>query len=1097
MIIVATSDELRSAIASGNVIMSVLTDTLSELRNYAFNYLVELQKNIIDIHRVHAVYSSLRLEPDTAFGGKDRLNTMMTLSTRKPFIHYNTRLKFRRSPLYNKPVSNEILDKNRSIFLYSYLVFIDGYLDVSAKVRCKEDVTDICLSKFAMEPELAKKFKDGCNIDIVFLKNMQHITTSINAKKLRDANCRFRLSKNANIPDGSEIMLVPHKKGMLRKVFPVVIEDEMFKVPLGVLTGFEDTDDISLDIYTIPHAYESFDVQPVTNVHTLGSTRTMPLPEENFLTFVKRIDGSMYLDNRKMFEMKYPCTFRMTKPNDLIGSPLHIVGLYWENHTNEHLMGFDEDLFEYPLIKGAQNIIQNETIANYVPFKYKYDIPEFLAVNDDSKNYKHEKMLSIFKKWAVACQRYNENIRKNLKKHILRPRDLESKLRRNNHLEITNGNYQVEFPEDRYVFIFINTDAESKLPLQFWIDGYRYVPDHVYLDGAYQYVYIQKELIKENSVIEIERSTVNRFSVEMNVQATVANRVNLGKNRCRMDSLFVTKLDGTIVDKSQLTFTAVIEGERVRIHQDSKLILEDSIELEVKGVDDQLRFICNDKSIEVEVPLTTRVTDSKDINVGGVIHSVYPKPTRYRIFKKGLLVPPSAYLMDMAKKVDGSSKLWLNSNNTVSVYQIDYIPEGYKHVYHQNYINSHGLIDLNGKIDKPFSNKYYDVYVNGLRISPNRIRKLANFGIVILNLHVLRNLDIYERDVDDTYYKYDIESNQLSDKLFEADDDYKKELEKKYPEVKDDTTIPNIIDMEDRVKRDIFDIIFEKLEYEGLFTLDDVTSYIADEFFDKFDADGVFFINADNKYPVTRHYPDGEVRFLAPQRSNEYERINYVEYTDDLDDSITSTDTPEFVNAAESFTISSRKYPTLKNMDVLMVGGADIRRIDDNVAIFEHEYKAPPVLPGYDEPTIEPDPEPEPPKFTPYIDALPKDDTYEYINSAENVNNSDLQTLDEDQGVFYINADTKYKWDTYPEGDVRFMAPPKVTEISNINNVMYSEATAKFMTDMKKGYLNATDEPDQVEGYDIITDDVDGTIFIDTGKNINRETDKVELNTPE
>ena len=77
------------------------------------------------------------------------------------------------------------------------------------------------------------------------------------------------------------------------------------------------------------------------------------------------------------------------------------------------------------------------------------------------------------------------------------------------------------------------------------------------------------------------------------------------------------------------------------------------------------------------------------------------------------------------------------------------------------------------------------------------------------------------------------------------------------------------------------------------------------------------------------------------------------------------------------------------------------------------------------------------------------------------------------------------------------MAPPKVTEISNINNVMYSEATSKFMTDMKKGYLNATDEPDQVEGYDVITDDVDGTIFIDTGKDINRDTDKVELNTPE
>ena len=62
------------------------------------------------------------------------------------------------------------------------------------------------------------------------------------------------------------------------------------------------------------------------------------------------------------------------------------------------------------------------------------------------------------------------------------------------------------------------------------------------------------------------------------------------------------------------------------------------------------------------------------------------------------------------------------------------------------------LIDLKGIITKPFDIRYYDVYMNGRKLSLNNVFTITPWQITLTNLTSIYNLQIFEKERDWEYF---------------------------------------------------------------------------------------------------------------------------------------------------------------------------------------------------------------------------------------------------------------------------------------------------------------------------------------------------------
>ena len=84
---------------------------------------------------------------------------------------------------------------------------------------------------------------------------------------------------------------------------------------------------------------------------------------------------------------------------------------------------------------------------------------------------------------------------------------------------------------------------------------------------------------------------------------------------------------------------------------------------------------------------------------------------------------------------------------------LDVSPYRYKEIYYSEEIDKKKtLIDLRGIITKPFDIRYYDVYMNGRKLSLNNVFSVDTWFMTLVNLKSQYHLTIYERDRDWEWY---------------------------------------------------------------------------------------------------------------------------------------------------------------------------------------------------------------------------------------------------------------------------------------------------------------------------------------------------------
>ena len=122
-----------------------------------------------------------------------------------------------------------------------------------------------------------------------------------------------------------------------------------------------------------------------------------------------------------------------------------------------------------------------------------------------------------------------------------------------------------------------------------------------------------------------------------------------------------------------------------------------------------------------------------------------------RIYINGRLYPDQNYILTPDE--NKPTIRLLEKFNKDDIIYLDLTPFKYNKVYENEDITNLGrIIDLKEYLNKPFDPRYYDVYMNGRRLSLNNIIQVDPWSITLVNLKSNYNFVIYEKERDHFEY---------------------------------------------------------------------------------------------------------------------------------------------------------------------------------------------------------------------------------------------------------------------------------------------------------------------------------------------------------
>ena len=194
-----------------------------------------------------------------------------------------------------------------------------------------------------------------------------------------------------------------------------------------------------------------------------------------------------------------------------------------------------------------------------------------------------------------------------------------------------------------------------------------------------------------------------------------------------------------------------------------------------------------------------------------------------RVFRSGRICSKNRYelLLNKGEKNYGYPRVqMLERIETGETICVDLTPYRNRLVYYCRELQSN-LVDLRGYIDKPFDIRYYEVYLNGRRISRNNIFPVSPFEFKLAGIHSMFNLEIYEKDRDWEYYGCDISSyytfSDLMDEIFMEESIKQKVIDDITGEVPEDHICEDPIDWDRDL--DMETVFFEIFYYNRLLPL--------------------------------------------------------------------------------------------------------------------------------------------------------------------------------------------------------------------------------------------------------------------------------------
>lgn len=497
------------------------------------------------------------------------------------------------------------------------------------------------------------------------------------------------------------------------------------------------------------------------------------------------------------------------------------MGEYDTNMDDEQRTEFVEyfkKIFDYDF---------HEYIYGDVDFYHKYVSP----VREDD-NYPIEYKINKLREWIKDDQEYLRDYVANQKKlgttyHLFtknlydntdedyNPSNPLSGFLRNDTLtEFPNKENYHEFKEPRYVFSLRNDNPSEELKCVVFVDGLMCMNLHQENDitNGITYLYIPAVMVTSDSYIEVEVRPTYSFKEE--VTFTSLDDIKTIELLEPEEAVFPTIADlyieevddgtiGPVSHRYDNTFFKVTAEFRKIVRPEYDIDVEVSTELNNPLV----RFtrlttfkIQPLKKLVLNKPLNIRFSKIAELirvtmSESGVPYlSLARRQFKHhgeyiRIFREGYDKTGNRIVPNLSKYDYTDGRLLPNTKysflssydhprlaiydffNKGEVITIDISPFRYKEVYYQDKLEP-GIttIDLSPYITKPFDYRYYDVYMNGRKLSLPNIISVDAWSITLVNLFSTKNLQIFEKERDWEYFGLKYKDNGQSVYYFAKED---------------------------------------------------------------------------------------------------------------------------------------------------------------------------------------------------------------------------------------------------------------------------------------------------------------------------------------
>lgn len=561
-----------------------------------------------------------------------------------------------------------------------------------------------------------------------------------------------------------------------------------------------------------------------------GTPYRMPIPIENCFIIKKTNNTTFEIIDNDIVHLCYPNIYVIDDPLKQKGDKYFIYYFYYRGH-DLHYTAMDDFYFYYLKNKfhaSVEEILddiyhdrlssftdeEKQTLVKVLSFytyHHKYGDQDFIHRYSQIEE-NHDKppimyKIETLKEWLrvepFVLQEYvNEQKRKgNVYYLFTNTIDLNERIRTNCQLEL-NSDY--EFDREMYVFALYNYNQNREpLNLNIFIDGLLLEDYYQERNDYMEYIYIPCEMLTDDSFIEIELTDSFKLETEVtfNDMNQKADIVVVEKD----ENVFPTRADAVVFSNTEfdkktrydISFFDITTHYIDRYGQTDALIPEHG-HININDPKKRIKFpyftniTIKPNSEEVlNIPVKIRLSKLTEnirymVKEDGIVYLEFVDNSFgyhkdfLRIYVNGRLLPRSKYQfypMYYLPRIRFVDKF-----KAGDIIYFNISPYRYTEIFYAEDIpyNESGLVSLKGIINKPFDIKYYDVYLNGRKLSLNNAITIDPWTIKLLNIKSNYNLVIYEKERDWEYFGLDYNTKSyyysvedLLNEPFMTDDDKK------------------------------------------------------------------------------------------------------------------------------------------------------------------------------------------------------------------------------------------------------------------------------------------------------------------------------------
>lgn len=784
--------------------IEALSKTLDYLATKNYWALCQNQKSRVQMDRYDIPISKFKLEYRTQYESINRMYSRRYIYyIKRPFIHYAQNKAYRYSELYQKEVNQETIGKHKELFAWNFMLFVDGEFVTTCEVLPIESTTGVIIDLASKVDEHGVMFKqyeewlkNDATVTVIFLPNYQ-FTDSVNVTRasittVYGKELPFTYVSSIENNDMDYSMLDSntvvfhnspsdyHVKRLCRSVQVAKREEKLL---FGSMAEFRETPTVDL-------SFINFDIETTFKYTVKGKEPyfrlnvKMPCPKNQLLVFVTTADGYTKFGKDITINQYYHNIYELVGLEQ--NETATVFVFYNDKGADESETYFRQiEVYEmyFDMILQYKNKRIPDIIREYEPFEFKYNEKDYLAYHSDVTpsvySYKIDKLRNAIEEDPWTLWAYLLFLKLSSDKYFVNMEeiDLDDRVRMDTTEEPINHGHDIFFDKPQYVF------SINRLYLSGVDWGFRFFLDGLFLDERnfavkegmdFYYIYIPQEIITETSVLEIERYKKFEYCVEKVFLSTMDNHEiildkDMGSVICVNDVYVVDIDNGTYLDKEDYTIsieTTFINSKKEIVTGYRIVDPSSFMHLGVKSYVRLKKMSYIGKRLMIGVHRNLDMVVGEEHWGGNTTNDSYAAmriknegnytKSNFRGFRGGRFILPDQLRMfyEDPTKFGGEIEVTTNvppEDGTRLV--IDRVPSTFRMVYYQAEIEESGYVDLDGAINLPVSLKWYDIYLNGLRLSPRNLWIISPTRFYIKGVESRRNLVIVDRNRnDDVFY---------------------------------------------------------------------------------------------------------------------------------------------------------------------------------------------------------------------------------------------------------------------------------------------------------------------------------------------------------